>query len=72
MESIEEVLKYAIELLENGNTTYCRIYLSEALENFKKANSDKELQYMKEFSDTNNLDKILDLLDEYVDLKEAM
>ena len=31
-----------------------------------------ELQYMKEFSDTNNLDKILDLLDEYIDLKEAM
>ena len=31
-----------------------------------------ELQYMKEFSDTKNLDKILDLLDEYVDLKEAM
>lgn len=51
MESIEEVLKYAIELLGNGNTTYCRIYLSEALENFKKANSDKELQYMKELED---------------------
>ncbi len=31
-----------------------------------------ELQYMKEFSDTGNLDRILDLLDEYVDLKEAM
>ncbi len=31
-----------------------------------------ELQYMKEFSDTKNLDKILDLLDEYVDLKDAM
>lgn len=31
-----------------------------------------ELQYMKEFSDTNNLDKILDLLDECVDLKEVM
>ena len=31
-----------------------------------------ELQYMKEFTDANNLDKILDLLDEYVDLKEAM
>lgn len=31
-----------------------------------------ELQYMKEFSNTDNLDKILDLLDEYVDLKEAM
>lgn len=31
-----------------------------------------ELQYMKEFSDTGSLDRILDLLDEYVDLKEAM
>ena len=31
-----------------------------------------ELQYMKEFSDTKNLDKILDLLDAYVDLKEVM
>lgn len=31
-----------------------------------------ELQYIKEFSDTDNLDKILDLLDEYVELKEAM
>ena len=31
-----------------------------------------ELQNMKELSDTKNLDKILDLLDEYVDLKEAM
>ena len=31
-----------------------------------------ELQYMKEFSDTANLDKILDILDVYVELKEAM
>ena len=31
-----------------------------------------ELQYMKEFSHRDNLDKILDLLDEYVELKEAM
>ena len=31
-----------------------------------------ELQYMKEFSDTNSLEKILDLVDEYVELKEAM
>lgn len=31
-----------------------------------------ELQYMKEFSNTDNLDKILDLLDEYVELKEIM
>lgn len=30
-----------------------------------------ELQYMKEFSDTDNLDKILDLLDDYVELKEV-
>ena len=31
-----------------------------------------ELQYMKEFSNAENLDLILDLLDEYVELKEAM
>lgn len=31
-----------------------------------------ELQYMKEFSHTDNLDKILDLLDDYVELKEAI
>ena len=31
-----------------------------------------ELQYVREFSDINNLYKILDLLDEYVNLKESM
>ena len=31
-----------------------------------------ELQYMKEFSNIENLDKILDLLDDYVELKEVM
>ncbi len=31
-----------------------------------------ELQYMKEFSDIDKLDKILDLLDDYVELKEVM
>ena len=31
-----------------------------------------ELQYIREFSNINNLDKILDLLDEYVYLKESM
>lgn len=31
-----------------------------------------ELQYMKEISDTDNLNKILDLLDEYVELREVM
>ena len=31
-----------------------------------------ELQYMKEFSNMDNLDKILDMLDDYVELREAM
>ena len=31
-----------------------------------------ELQYIKQFSNIDNLDKILDLLDDYVELKEVM
>lgn len=31
-----------------------------------------ELQYMKEFSDPANLEKVLDLLDEYIELKESL
>ncbi|MCC8102718.1 MAG: hypothetical protein LIP11_10830 [Clostridiales bacterium] len=31
-----------------------------------------DLQYMKEFSNPDNLDRILDLMDEYVELKEAV
>ena len=31
-----------------------------------------DLQYMKEFSNPDNLDKILDLMDEYVELKEVV
>lgn len=31
-----------------------------------------ELQYLKQLSNTDNLDKILDLLDDYVELKEVM
>lgn len=31
-----------------------------------------ELQYMKEFSDPDNLDIILDILDDYVEIKETM
>ncbi len=31
-----------------------------------------ELQYMKEFTNPDNLDKILDLMDEYVELREAL
>lgn len=31
-----------------------------------------DLQYIKEFSNLDNLDKILDLMDEYVELKEIV
>ena len=31
-----------------------------------------DLQYMKEFDKLDNLDRILDLMDEYVELREAM
>ena len=31
-----------------------------------------DLQYMKEFSDSDNLDRILDLMDEYVELREVV
>jgi len=31
-----------------------------------------DLQYMKEFSNPDNLDRILDLMDEYVELREVM
>ena len=31
-----------------------------------------ELQYMKEFKNPDNLDKVLDLLDEYIELKESL
>lgn len=31
-----------------------------------------ELQYMKEFSNLDNLNRILDLMDEYVELKEVI
>ncbi|MGN0393830.1 MAG: helix-turn-helix domain-containing protein [Coprococcus sp.] len=31
-----------------------------------------ELQYMKEFDNPDNLDKVLDLIDMYVELEEAM
>lgn len=31
-----------------------------------------DLQYMKKFSDPDNLDKVLDLMDEYVELREVL
>ena len=30
------------------------------------------LEFMKEFSDLDNLDKVLDLMDEYVEIREAL
>ena len=42
------------------------------LENREANYSIPELRYMKEFSDTEHLDKILDLIDEYVELKESL
>ena len=49
----------------------CVAHLSHILD----FNSDKvapELQYMKEFDNPDNLDKVLDLIDEYVELKESV
>lgn len=40
--------------------------------NFEADRFVPELQYMKEFSNTENLDKILDLLDDYVELREVL
>lgn len=51
MESIEDVLKAAIELLEEEKYTECKKYLKVAIINFKKANTDNELKYMKELED---------------------
>lgn len=51
MESIEEVLNNAIELLNEEKYTECKKYLKVAIINFKKANTDNELKYMKELED---------------------
>ena len=41
------------------------------LMNLRSDRAVPELEDMKEFTDLNNLDRILDLMDEYIDLKEA-
>lgn len=51
MESIEEVLNNAIELLEEEKNAECKKYLKGALACIKKANIDNELKYMKELED---------------------
>lgn len=40
--------------------------------NSESDNLVSDLQYMKEFSDSANLDRILDLMDEYVELREVI
>jgi cellobiose-specific phosphotransferase system component IIA len=47
MESIEEVINEAIRLLENKDISRCKKHLEKAKENFKKANTDEELKYLK-------------------------
>ena len=49
--------------------------LGTSQEKLLNSTSDKvvpELQYMKAFDDPDNLDRILDLIDEYMELKENM
>ena len=40
--------------------------------NHESDNLVPDLQYMKEFSNPDNLDRLLDLMDEYVELREAV
>ena len=40
--------------------------------NHESDNLVPDLQYMKEFSNPDNLDRILDLMDEYVELREVL
>ena len=44
----------------------------ECLLDFESESIVPELQYMNEFSNQDNLDKILDLMDEYVEFKEVV
>lgn len=55
-----------LKIAEKLNTT------KDILVHYKSDGSVPELQYMKEFSDSDNLDKILDFLDEYVELQESI
>jgi len=53
-------------IAEKLNTTKDKII------HYESDNYVPELQYMKEFDNPENLDKVLDLLDEYVALQEAL
>lgn len=51
MESVEDILKNAIKLLEEEKNAECKKYLKSALVRIKKANTDNELKYLKELED---------------------
>lgn len=51
MESIEETIQNAIELLNEEKYAECKKYLKSALIRFRKANTDGQLKYMKELED---------------------
>lgn len=58
-----------------GSAAWAAGFLRMTKEELLHYQADKlvpELQYMKAFSNADNLDKILDLLDEYVELREAI
>ncbi len=50
----------------------CLCVSKAELLNNMSGNLAPELQFMKEFDNEDNLDKILDLLDDYVELREAI
>jgi len=64
--------KLVLPPIEVKRIAECFGKTKQELLHYESDNFVPELQYMKEFSDAKNLDKILDLIDEYVDLKEAM
>ena len=51
MENIESVINKAIDLLNMEDYAGCKKFLESAKEIFKKANTDKELKYLKSLED---------------------
>lgn len=64
--------KFMLPLLEIGKIAELLGKTKKELFSYKADKFFPELQYMKQFSDTYNLFKILELLDDYVELKEVM
>ena len=64
--------KFMLPLLEIGKIAELLGKTKKELFSYKVDKFVPGLQYMKQFSDTYNLYKILELLDDYVELKEVM